>query len=619
MPGSNENINSENRTKTISDLLSMDPRSEDFLAELLVTQCRQAKADAGVILRAGKDNRTEILALHSGAGGNGTAPAWIDRAEKPFRKVMKRVETIIVREDPASNGKPPWYLMVIPIEQQGNVRAAAAFRISGENAQKLLVSHARLETTPFLLNYREMQLTLKKHLETNHRLRRVLEVLDAVNRPTRFLGAAIAFCNELAAWLGCSRVSLGVFQRRCVRVQAMSHTDTFSRKMRVVQAIEAAMEECLDQDLEVVHPVETTSIVSNRASAGLSESHGPSAVLSLPTRQGGDVVAVVTLERPIDQPFDQLTEIEAIRMICDLCAPRLLDLRNNDRWIGARLASKARQQLGSLLGYEHTWLKLCAALVFVLGVLLVTVKGEYRINTTFTFKAQQQQVVVAPFETYIESVLVEPGDRVVAGKTLLGTLETTELRLKLAALKAKQLGYQIEMASSMRDHKTADAQIAETQSQEAAAQIKMIKMKIEQANVVAPISGWVISEDRRQQTGAPVKAGEILFEIANIDSLRAELYVPESSIARVTEGMTGTLASVGHPNQKVRFAIDRINPIAEVMNNQNVFRVRARIFEHLEWMRPGMEGEARISAGQQTYLWISSHRLVNWLRMKLWI
>jgi multidrug resistance efflux pump len=327
----------------------------------------------------------------------------------------------------------------------------------------------------------------------------------------------------------------------------------------------------------------------------------------------------VTLERHTDRPFGLLEEIEAIRLICDLCAPRLFDMHDNDRWFGARMAAEARRQLGSLLGYEHTWLKLCAALVFMAGMLLVTVKGEYRVNTPFTFKSQQQQVVVAPFNTFIESVLVEPGDRVEAGKTHLGTLQTTELRLELAALKAERLGYQIEMAASMRDRKTADAQIAETHAQEAAARIKMTEVKIEQADVVAPISGWVISEDRREQIGAPVEAGEILFEIADIDSLRAELYLPESSLADVSEGMTGTLAAVGHPDQKVRFAIERINPMAEVMDNQNVFRVRARIDEHLEWMRPGMEGEARISAGRRIYLWIVSHRLVDWLRMKLWI
>jgi hypothetical protein len=32
-----------------------------------------------------------------------------------------------------------------------------------------------------------------------------------------------------------------------------------------------------------------------------------------------------------------------------------------------------------------------------------------------------------------------------------------------------------------------------------------------------------------------------------------------------------------------------------------------------------MEGEAKIAAGKKSYLWIASHRLVDWLRLKLWV
>jgi len=136
---------------------------------------------------------------------------------------------------------------------------------------------------------------------------------------------------------------------------------------------------------------------------------------------------------------------------------------------------------------------------------------------------------------------------------------------------------------------------------------------------VAPIDGWVVSEDRQQKIGAPVETGEILFEIASIDSLRAELYVPETAIGDVSAGQRGLLAAVGHPDQKTGFVIERINPIAEVIDNQNVFRVRARILEQHEWMRPGMEGEAKIAVGRKTSLWLATHRLVDWVRMQLWI
>ena len=607
--------------KAIAQLLALEETPGRFLEALLAAQCQQTHADAAAILRSGPTGRSEVLAAYPPPDNSNSLPAWIGKADKPFRKAIESGRTVTVRQDAAStgDGQSQRYLMVIPIENQGVVRAAAAFRIRVQRPHELLLSHARLETTPLLFDHHELQLTANMHLESMNRLRRVLEVLDAINRPSRFLEAAMTLCNEMAAWLGCTRVSIGFLEGRCVQVRAMSHTDTFNREMQVVQAIESAMEECHDQDLEIIHPAAEPAVVASRAAARLSEQHGPSAVLSLPIRQAGDVAAVVTLERQTDQPFDRLEEVEMIRLTADLCAPRLLDLHRNDRWFGARMASEARTHMGVLLGHEHTWIKLAAALIFLTGILLATLKGDYRINTTFALKAQHQQVVVAPFDTFSKSVLVEPGDRVEGGKTILGTLETAELRLKLAALKAEQLGYQKQMTASMRDRKTVDAHIAASQSEKLAAQIRMIERNVEQADLVAPINGWVISEDRKQQIGAPVDAGEIIFEIASIDSLRAELFVPEMSIADVVDGQAGTMASAGHPDQKVGFVIERIHPIAEVVDHQNVFRVRARIIEQLEWMRPGMEGEARISAGKKTYLWMATHRIVNWLRMKLWI
>lgn len=607
--------------KALAELFGRDDPSERFLDELLATQCRLAKADAGAILRPAAPAGLEVLAAFPRHDTHNGDLAWIGMAEKSIHKVMQTGKTVMVREasEPPDNGAPRCYQIIIPIQDQNVVRAAAVFRIRARTRRKLLLSHARLETTSLLLNYHELRLSMRMKHESMDRLRRVLEVLDVVNRSNRFLGASMAVCNEVAARLNCSRVSLGVLKGRCVQVRAMSHTDTFNREMKAVQAIEAAMEECLDQDLEVIHPADDTALYASRAAAKLAERHGPSGIMSLPLREDGKVTAVMTLERSLAQPFDNLAEIETVRLICDLCSPRLSDLHRSDQWLGARMAAGIRDAMGELLGPEHTWIKLVAGLVFVLAVLLTTLKGDYRINAPFALEAQHQMVVVAPFDTFSKDILVEPGDRVIGGQTLLGTLETSELRLKRAALKAEQLGYQKQMSAAMRDRKIAETQIAQAQSDKVGAEIRLIDMKIVQADLMAPISGWVVSEDMKQQIGAPVETGDILFEIAGIEDLRAELYVPEASIADVMPDHTGELASLGYPDQKVAFVVERINPIAEVIDHQNVFRVRVRLLEHLEWMRPGMEGEAKISAGEKSYLWLASHRLVNWLRMKLWV
>ncbi len=108
-----------------------------------------------------------------------------------------------------------------------------------------------------------------------------------------------------------------------------------------------------------------------------------------------------------------------------------------------------------------------------------------------------------------------------------------------------------------------------------------------------------------------------LFEIAPLDSLRAELYVPEDEISEVRIEQEGRLATASFSDQRLRFIVERINPADEVVNNRNVFKVRVRLLETRPWIRPGMEGVAKITIEKRRYAWIWSRKAVNWIRMKL--
>ena len=596
-------------------------RAEGLLARLLAIQCRRAGAISGALLRLDENGSAKVLAVHPPLQPGSAKAAWIQKAEAPGRQVMASGKSAVIPETVPSGpqGPVPQYLILIPLKSGKEIRAVAAFVVPARSRPKLLSAEERLKTTALLLDHLELKLTVEEHRQATRRLHLALDVVSVVNKSKHFLGAAMSLCNELAQRTGCSRVSLGFLEGRYVRLQAMSRTDTFRRQMKLIQDIEAAMEECFDQDVEILFPALPDASYVSRAAEKLSESHGPAAVLSMPVRQNGEGAAVMTLERPPDQPFNKIEEIEAVRLACDLCAPRLIELRENDRWFGARAASWSRKKLAALLGPQHTWMKVTALCIFLFAVFAVFAKGGYRIEAPFVFEASVQQSVVAPFDSFLKTVSVEPGDGVLADQTILGVLETSELRLKLAVLKAEQMGYAKQRASAMRDGKTAEAQIAEAQMAKVAAEIRLHDLHIEQATLVAPISGRIVSKDLKRQLGAPVKTGEVLFEIAGIEQLRAELYVPEESITQVHVGQQGQLASVGHPDQKIPFVVERVTPIAEVVNQENVFTVRATLLEKTPWMRPGMEGVAKISAGERRYVWIWSHRLTNWLRMKLWL
>ncbi|NIA06444.1 MAG: HlyD family efflux transporter periplasmic adaptor subunit [Actinobacteria bacterium] len=610
----------------VDRLSRFDGRPEEFLVNLLETQCRLADATGGAILRPGANKAAEVLALYPPPSQGATPPVWLAQAVESAGKAMPTNATVVkpLHSPDELYGQPAQqYLLMIPLRggpSGQDTRGLAAFFVKASNPASLAVSRERLELTISLLSLYEMRLTLQQRQVSLQRLRTAMETLSVINDQDRFAAAAMAFCNEIASRWQCERVSLGFLKGRYVHLRAMSHTEKFSRKMKLIQDIESAMEECLDQDVEIVHPAENGSSYVSRSAGELSKRHGPTAIVSLPLRKGGGVIGVVTAERSVDEPFS-LDQIESLRLVCELCTVRLVNLHEHDKWFGAKAADSLREGIAALVGPKHAWAKLAAVLIFLAILFMVVAKGTYKAEAPFVLEAIQRQVIPAPFEGYLASVAVEPGDAVEADKTILATLETVELEVKLAEVRAEQNRYLTEAAAAMRDDRRAEAQIAQARAKQARAQMELLKYRINQARITSPVSGQVLSGDLKKQIGAPVKTGDVLFEVGTLgkESLRAELSVPEDEIAEVKVGQEGELATASDPGIKVKFVVVRINPVAEVVDQKNVFKVRVRLLETNERMKPGMEGVAKISIDKRSYAWLWTHKITNWIKMKLWL
>lgn len=615
----------------LDELMRFDGSPEQFLSILLALQCHAGGADRGVILRVGTDGQVDVLAVQPALPPGTTAPVWLAQAVESAPEAIAAGRAIVKPVHAAEDlyGQPArLHTVLVPLRVRGGLAIVAAFVVPADDMATLATSRERLEMTLGFLSLYEMRLTLQRRQADLVRVRTAMEILAAVNEQDRFMAAAMVLTNETAARWGCERVSLGFLKGRYVHLRAMSHTEKFSRKMKLVQDVEAAMEECLDQDVEVVFPAEAETTTVSRVAAELSKRHGPTAVLSLPIRKGGEVRAVLLLERPPDRPFN-LYEVESVRLVCELCTARMVGLEEHDRWFGARAAAGVRTGLAGLLGAEHTWKKLLVILGAAVVVFLVVAKGRFTAEAPFKLEAVEHRVVPAPFDGYLSQVFVSPNDDVEGGKTVLAELDTAELRLRLAAMRAERATYLKQADAAARDDKRAEAQIAHAQAQRAAAQIELLDYKLNQARITAPISGKVVVGDLKRQIGAPVKTGDVLFEVAAIESIRAEMSLPEDQIADVVVAqqeaaahkapVKGQLATASYPDQRFEFAVERVHPVAEVDNQKNVFKVRVRLLKPAAWMRPGMQGIAKIDLGRRRYAWIWTRRLVNWVRMKLWV
>jgi multidrug resistance efflux pump len=609
----------------LQQLLGWKGPTEEFWGFLLQAQCRLTGATAAALFRPAAEGMG-VAAVYPARQAEAEAKDWSRFAPAAIDALQNArvVVAPLAGRDDLYGQAPRQCVAVLPLSSpDGAVPLAGAYLISTVEPAERDRAVERLQWSASLLKVAGVGSELDRRAAALGRLQSATETLGAINEHLRFAASAMSLCNELAARWGCERVGLGVLRGRYVRLRALSHTEKFSRKMELVQETEGVMEECLDQDVEVLVPAEANATYGFREAAKFASRHGPACLLSLPLRSEGEAAGVITLERPADKPFSA-AEAETLRLTCDLCTPRLLALEKHDRWFGARLVSGLRSAAASAVGATHTGWKLIVLAIVAFILFAVLAKGDFQAEASFFLEADHRQVKAAPFDGELESVSVVPGDQVHAGDAL-ATLKTWDLKLELAKASAERAGYlkqasaALAAAAAGTANKTAEAQIAQNQADGAQAQIDLLDYKICEAKITAPAAGTVLTGDLTKMIGGPVRMGQTLFELAPLDAMRAELLVPEDQIADVHVAMMGSLATASRPEERASFVVERIEPVAEVVNQKNVFRVRARLLNTYPWMRLGLEGVAKIDIDRRSYAWIWTRPLVTWIRMKLWI
>jgi multidrug resistance efflux pump len=160
----------------------------------------------------------------------------------------------------------------------------------------------------------------------------------------------------------------------------------------------------------------------------------------------------------------------------------------------------------------------------------------------------------------------------------------------------------------------------------ARAQIALFQQQINDATMRAAFDGVIIRfDDPDTKRDLAVKRGEVLMEVARSGEFRAELAVSDRDIQNIIEGgkQSVTLSSSSFPgaDEEVKGHVDRIAAPGEAKEGDNVFKVYATIDpgQEKQWIRAGMAGESRVDVGHRRLVWIWTHRLVDFLKLKLWM
>ncbi len=616
------------RSLMVQRLLDASASLPTFIHDLLTQQAVMVAATeaAAFMVERGEGGQTlrNIAHIRPDNASADVRAAALDAFGDLVRPCLaQNKEGLIELGNPGESGEPQ-FCLITPLRSEGEVVAVTAVitrAINLDRAKQRLMSMQLVAGYFDLYNLRR-QSDQTRLVAQSHQ--NVLQLTNAVATSSGFQQACLNLCNELAGRTSASRVSLGWLKHHRVRVQALSHTEEFDKRQELIVQIESAMEECLDQEQLVQYSNDGSSTPNvTRSAASLSRGQGGNTVLSLPMRRRDEIIGVVCLEF---LPGVQISPsmAQGLAVAVDLLAPQLYDRYVNDRWLITKAGISAREAAKVIVGPKHMLAKLIAIVCAALVAFVILYKPMYNVSAPFELKPIAPRAISMPFEEQIEAVDKRVGDSVKKGDRLI-QVRTFNLKeqLRSALLKAARARAESDQARTRGD--AAEAEIKRKEYLASQIEVDLLNKRIEEATIVAPFDGDVVRSEVEDKLNKPFKEGEFLMEVARTDDLQAEVKVSDSDITRLwnpkPDGrrQVGYVATNSDPRNRRKITIDRVVPMTVQEGGNNYFKVYARLEDPDSSWKPGMVGEARIEVEHRPLIYIWTHKLTDFIRMKLWM
>ncbi|MBX3358295.1 MAG: HlyD family efflux transporter periplasmic adaptor subunit [Phycisphaeraceae bacterium] len=538
------------------------------------------------------------------------------------------------------------YVLAIPLPGGGlgaGQTAVVTLLIESRSKDALRSTLAMAEVLAGYVHGHSTRQALKRTQHASLALDLATKLIASVNTAPNFKGAAMTLCNDLAKQFSVDRVALGWVRGSgtdgdSIRVESISDTEHFDRRMAMVEKLKLAMEECFDQSQPVMYPpppsegsggdvlLSQAIVHAHRelvaADAGLK-------VCSLPLRIDERVVGVVTLESKGQGQID-LASIELVQAALDLVAPVLRVRRSDDRNLALRAKDSMVKAAAWAVGPKHTVWKAIGVTVAAALLFVTFFTMTYRVGCDAVFEPRIRRVVSAPMEGVLlelgkdrEGHYIEPG-RLVKKGDLLVQMDDKPWRLSAAEARAKMHQAELLASAARKEDDRGKVEQADAQYLQAKAELDVYEYKISQSRITSPIDGVILAGRLEDRIGSSVKLGDALIEVSPMDDMLVVAKVDERDIALVTRAMEGgkgkgVLASKARPNESFDFTVERIVPLAEAKEGKNTFAVYAKLDGRpAAWMRPGMEARTRFDTEKRSLLWIGTRRIIETVQLWFW-
>jgi putative peptide zinc metalloprotease protein len=185
--------------------------------------------------------------------------------------------------------------------------------------------------------------------------------------------------------------------------------------------------------------------------------------------------------------------------------------------------------------------------------------------------------------------------------------EAEEARARLRLLEAGSRPEEIEGAEATLARLT-------TQRSHLEEQLRLVTVR-------SAVDGVVTTQRPRERVGQYMKKGDLIVEVREVATVRAEIAVGEREIGDVKVGQPVVVKARAFPERPLEGRVAAIAPAAvqdEEAWRGKVFRVTTTLDNPDHLLRPEMTGTAKIYCGQRRLFDVLSRRLARHVRVEFW-
>jgi putative peptide zinc metalloprotease protein len=150
------------------------------------------------------------------------------------------------------------------------------------------------------------------------------------------------------------------------------------------------------------------------------------------------------------------------------------------------------------------------------------------------------------------------------------------------------------------------------------ARVKYYKENVELTRLLAPISGRVVTPYIDKKVGQVLKQGDLFAEYEDMETVQAEVQLPEEYIDEITIGAQVKVRPQAYPARFFRGDVVLIAPKATDTPSGKVVRVITNIPNPKMELRSEMTGEAKIEGGWKPVIVAFTKAIVRFFMVEVW-